>query len=299
MSRADAAHFEPDAGRSEEKMKTKWVILFVVMGVICGLVLNFLIVLAVAFLAQVVGFDSRGLIDVVNILSWPLGFFVSYRLWPPKPKSAPPTEGEKPTSPERKARRRWPWVVAAFGCIVMTLVFFVWLAASLRQTDDGWETVRAPDGSFSVLMPGTPEHEQTDATSLAFGKVRANILMLEQGQWGYTVSWVDYPTGSYADADLDASLDEARNGAVEGVQGTLLGEEHITIQGYPGRRIRVAPAAPQASAIMTMLAVGDRLYSLSVVCPKEQSFSPKITKFLDSFTLLKKGPPNQQVHRTQ
>ena len=202
---------------------------------------NFMIVLAVAFVAQFAGFDSRGVIDVVNILSWPLGFFVSYRLWPPKRRIAPPPDGEQPPPPERKTRPRWPWVVAAFGCIVMTIIFFVWLAASLRQTDDGWQTVRAPDGSFSVLMPGTPEHEQTGATSLAFGKVRVNMLMLEQGQWGYSVSWVDYPTGSYAGADLDASLDQARDGAVEGVQGTLLGEEHVTIQGYPGRHMRVAP----------------------------------------------------------
>ena len=60
------------------------------------------------------------------------------------------------------------------------------------------------------------------------------------------------------------------------------------MQGNPGRRMRVAPAAPQATAIMTLLTVGDRLYQLSVVCPKEQSFSPNIDKFLNSFTLLEK-----------
>jgi hypothetical protein len=82
--------------RSEDNMKTKWIISFLVMSVICGLVINTLIVCVVVLLARfIIGFDDRNLIHVVNILSWPLAFFVSYRLWPPKRQTPPPTAGGK------------------------------------------------------------------------------------------------------------------------------------------------------------------------------------------------------------
>ena len=216
-------------------MKTKWVISFVVMGLICGLVLNSVIVLAIALLAGLAGFNSRGIIDVINVLSWPLGFFVSYRLWPPKPKPEPTDDRVQQPPVEPTTRARWPWVLAALACIVVVILSFVCLATSLHPTKQEWQIVRAPDASFSVLMPGTPEHKQTEATSLAFGKVPVKMLTLVQGQWAYSASWVDYPKGSHAAMDIDLSLDQGRDGAVEGVQGTLLGEEHIT-------RCRVIPA---------------------------------------------------------
>ena len=91
--------------------------------------------------------------------------------------------------------------------------------------------MRAPDASFLVFIAGTPKHKQTEATSLALGKVTVKMLTLVQGQWAYSASWVDYPKGSHAAMDIDLSLDQGRDGAVDGDQGTLLGEEHITDAG--------------------------------------------------------------------
>jgi hypothetical protein len=69
-------------------MSIKWVISFAVMGVICALVLNFFLVMMLTFIGLRLRLNTQHLVEVANDASWLLGFLVSYRLWPPKPRAA-------------------------------------------------------------------------------------------------------------------------------------------------------------------------------------------------------------------
>jgi len=153
-----------------------------------------------------------------------------------------------------------------------------------------------PDGAFTVTFPGKPETETTQATSLAFGVVTVHMATFQQGQKAYQAMWTDYPVGSFANADAQASLDQARDGVIQGVQGTLLGEERISLGTYSGRSFRISAAGGRATLTCRMYQVGDRAYMLQVVTPKEDAFSPSIARFLDSFTLAEKdGKPHRWV----
>lgn len=267
----------------------KWTLSFIAMGLICALVLDVLLILAMTLMGHFLWFDQQYLIGLINIASFPLGFFVSYKLWPPsRRRSVASVPEDNIAVSTLKPQRGRLWIVI-LGCVAACYVVLAFLSVTRSKTE--WRIVRPSDDSFSVLMPGTAQEKSTYATSLAFGKVKANMLILEQGQWCYSVTWVDYPKGTHRDSDADRFLDQGRDGAVEGVQGKLLGEEHVKIEGYSGRKLRIEPASPQATALVNMLVVGDREYSITVVCPKKNSFSSDASKFLDSFRLQTKISP--------
>jgi len=134
-------------------------------------------------------------------------------------------------------------------------------------------------------MPGIPKEKTTHATSLVYGKMQLGILSLKKENWMFAVSWTDYPAEVFLDPTNSPSLDTARDGAVNGVQGKLLGEEHISMNGFPGRIIRIEPAGGRTTYIAKMVQVNSRFYQVAVVCPKEESFSPDIQRFMDSFVL--------------
>ena len=268
---------------------TKWILSFIAMGLICALVLDVLLILVATLTGHLLGFDERYLIILINIVSFPLGFLVSYRLWPPPRRSLSTSIGKETATPLHATKpqisRRWMLIA---GGVVLAFTVLAFLVLPRGKTE--WRTVGPSDGSFTVLMPGSPQETSTYATTtyttnMAYGKVKVNMLMLTKGQWCYSISWVDYPEGTQRNPKAALSLDDIRDSIIEGVQGSLLGEEHVQIQGFPGRKLRVQPATPQATLLMKILIVGDRLYQNSVVCPKEKSFSPVISKFLDSFKL--------------
>jgi len=171
----------------------------------------------------------------------------------------------------------------------------VWMFFVPPKGKTEWRIVAPSDNSFTILMPGVPQETSTLGTSLAYGTVKTTFLMYEKEQWGYSVSWVDYPKGSQKQLDTEMALNQGRDGAVEGVQGKLLGEEHVNIEGHPGRKLRIQPATPQATLLVNMVVVGDRVYQITLVCPKQYSFSPKVSTFLDSFRLTKIESPQQAV----
>lgn len=266
---------------------TKWILSFVAMGLICALVLDVFLILVVTLMGHLLGFDERHLIVLINIVSFPLGFLVSYRLWPPPRRSLSTSIGKETATPlnatKPQASRRWLLIAGGVALAFAVLAFLI-----LPRGKTEWRIVGPSDGSFTVLMPSSPQETSTYATSMAYGKVKANMLTLTKGQLCYSVSWVDYPEGTQRNPKTALSLDDTRNGIIEGLQGSLLGEEHVQIQGFPGRKFRIQPAAPQATVLMKILVVGDRLYQILVTCPKEKSFSPAISKFFDSFKLKSK-----------
>ena len=70
-----------------------------------------------------------------------------------------------------------------------------------------WVSVKPSDGSFSILMPGTPNETTSYMTSRAYGKLKVLQTTLVQGKFCYQVSWVDYPEGTFQHSDSAPFLD--------------------------------------------------------------------------------------------
>lgn len=153
-----------------------------------------------------------------------------------------------------------------------------------------WQTFSSPDGAFIIEFPAKPVEQRYSIDNPA-GNFEVHSYK-HVGLASYSVSYTDYPF-TIDEADVaNTSLEHARDGGVRQVNGRLVKETVISIQGHPGRLLVVdSPnGGPHGSMISNKVyLVGRRLYSMQVAIPKDthesQSLDAAGKKFLDSFEL--------------
>ena len=159
---------------------------------------------------------------------------------------------------------------------------FLMLLASGAIADEGWKDNRSDDCRCSAQFPGTPQTKSQKMQS-SIGPLDSKMIMLEVPNSAfYALAYVDYPKEEVGKANPDKLLDGARDGAVGKVKGTLKSETKISMNGFPGRELRIEAPGDIALAARIYL-VKERLYQTLVVTPKPRSEAPEVKKFLDSF----------------
>ena len=176
--------------------------------------------------------------------------------------------------------------------ILISLLFALCLPAC-NQAPQPRELVSAA-GRFSVMAPMTLDGK--GATAGDPGRPdRPPYFLGPLGDTGYFVSYWDYPPGLVQPDKLEKMLDASRDGSVANVGGKLVREEKITLMGNPGRDLVIdtgSSAGPGARLLRGRLfIVGNRMYQIMVVTPKNQKSSPETEAFLQSFKLLGGPPP--------
>jgi hypothetical protein len=165
---------------------------------------------------------------------------------------------------------------------LLALVLVAVLLPGCREAE--WSEFTTREGGFSVLLPGVPASE-TRTLNIPSGPVDLHMFGVEQDGFAYMASYNDYPDELVNQRPAATMLDGARDGAVANVQGELLGESLLTIDGHPGREIKVAASGGQLMMVARIYLVGNRLYQAAVVTDKENALSGNVVKFLDSFRL--------------
>ncbi len=147
-------------------------------------------------------------------------------------------------------------------------------------------------GRFAILFPGTPEEGQYTQSG-----------PLDSWQYTFADDWANYDV-AYNDYDIDLEKDaEKRNYVLNGMRdagvskldGRLLSEAEVSLDGHPGRALKVS--IPDGSIIrVRMYVVGRRFYQVAVVTLGEQSApdggrsaEARALKYLDSFRLITPG----------
>ncbi|NIS71741.1 MAG: hypothetical protein GTO12_23250 [Proteobacteria bacterium] len=147
------------------------------------------------------------------------------------------------------------------------------------------------EGGFSIVMPGTPS-EKTQTVNIPLGRIDVHFFSVNKGDEGvYTVAYSDYPKSYVQMIPAEALLDAARDGSVAGLGGKLLGEEIISLNEYPGRRINAELAGGTGRQKACIFLVGRRLYQVLWTGPKEKADLKSVGEFLDSFKLLEMPKP--------
>jgi len=160
-------------------------------------------------------------------------------------------------------------------------------ASPVATAQSVWRLFQDPAGKFAVLMPGQPQQrKQTQQTRL--GNLEVNTFAVEQpGLSAHLVTYTDFPVEFIRAADPNKLLDNGRDEVVRRVQGRLLNESRINLNGAPGRELKLK--APGGLIIQSRIyLVNQRLYQLIVVTPenKAASLSGSIRGFFQSFRLL-------------
>jgi TonB family protein len=153
-----------------------------------------------------------------------------------------------------------------------------------------WEVVTSTEGRFAVSFPARPtafvESVETTIGTLTFHEWVLNAAPL------YRFTYVDYPQSIEDPNRVKQVLDAARDGGVRNVKGTLLEEKEISLDGHPGRYVKVR--AGNGLIIRSQnYAVGNRGYTLVFATRVDGSsaaalrfYDESAAKFFDSFKLL-------------
>ena len=150
------------------------------------------------------------------------------------------------------------------------------------KTAKKWQEFRCEDGRYRIRFPGRPKAlERTENTSI--GDVTYTYQMVGEGAFGYSVVCVKYPKN--VEKDAGQNLKRARDGAVKGLDGELVADKEITLDGHPGLEfvIRMKSGAWYRSRIFT---VGTRLFQIIHVGTKQDARSRETDEFFDSFKLI-------------
>jgi hypothetical protein len=170
-------------------------------------------------------------------------------------------------------RRRTMIRPATLVAIILSAVAGV---SSLQNS--GWTKFVSPDGSFSILMPGVPGHQDMDKDDPA-GKITTNIWLLDTPQGLYLVGTTDYPV----DINPQRELDLDRDNFLKAVDAKLVSESDFTLKGYPGKEFTGTSAAYTFKS--RVLVVGRRAYQYAAREPSASLNLDRVNGFLLSFDL--------------
>ena len=98
------------------------------------------------------------------------------------------------------------------------------------------------------------------ASPLSFGEVEFQYLMFERADVQYAIAYGDVPEAVQADSATAAR----RDAILQKVQGTILSEAAVEMDGHPARQTQIQ-AADESLLRLQSLQVGQRLYSLMAV----------------------------------
>jgi hypothetical protein len=147
-----------------------------------------------------------------------------------------------------------------------------------------WRTV-SPEGSgFTFSMPGKPKPMQQSVNTAA-GTVKVYVNLLDLGSTAYTVMYSDYPADVIAQSDPQTMFNNARDNMLKNRSGQLLAERAISLNGYPGKELKVSLSNNSIVMIARMYLVKQRLYQAIVGTSPDRQSSPDINRFLNSMKL--------------
>jgi hypothetical protein len=169
-----------------------------------------------------------------------------------------------------------------------TTVLIVLICSAIAfgfQLPSDWVSFNSPEGRFSIGAPTKPQENVKDIDS-DVGKLQLHSFASSSAIAYFMVSYGDYPNEPAADR-RELVLDGVRDGVIKGLEGELISETKISINGYPGRQLlaRKTIEGSETTFNWRIYLVGPRVYQVAVATKKSDSATPEITKFLNSFRL--------------
>lgn len=150
----------------------------------------------------------------------------------------------------------------AIACLVAVVVMNY-----ERLLPHRWKTYTAPDHAFLIELPGEPRIETIQAPLDGGGAVTINTITAKPTS--HTSYSCDYTErDSPRTESSDKILESARDGSVRKIQGTVLTQRRITLQGYPGLEIQVS-ARGDSLVDERLLLVRNRLYVIHSRCDNQ------------------------------
>ena len=170
------------------------------------------------------------------------------------------------------------------------------LALSIQKSDE-WIKYSSTEGRYRVSLPAQPTLRTQQATAATGEKFSQYLASVIEGDVAFMIGYFDSVPGTIFSGDA------ARDEMVKRFNGTLMSENAISLNGYPGRELKVLILAPvktgegakPAEAVEYILRArlyeaDKRVYLVQFIFPKaleSDALAAKATKYFDSFQVVK------------
>src|SRR5262249_8898133 len=120
------------------------------------------------------------------------------------------------------------------------IAFVVLLSAvyALAMPPADWTKYSSPEGRYSILFPTDPQVSSHETPTASGDKVTQYMAMSSDSGATCVVAYFAIKPGT------TFSFDNARDGMVAAIKGTLVSEKSLTLGSYPGRELKIAAQAP-------------------------------------------------------
>ena len=155
-----------------------------------------------------------------------------------------------------------------------------------------WKVFTAPDGRFTVLMPGMPKKiTQTQKTYMGEINLQVFVAQPPKQEVAYLVAFNDFPNSYGQMANPQEILKNAQDMALMTTQSNLVSQRNIrSSNGHPGREIVYINSVGKITKNRMYFAEG-RLYQVMAITTRKQqnTLSQTITGYLNSFNVVLKA----------
>jgi hypothetical protein len=166
--------------------------------------------------------------------------------------------------------------------LVLSAFLFIALLAACKP--GRWREYSNQEGKFSVLLPGKPD-ETVQNVDTAAGAITTYRYQIDSNNTSFAVAYTDYPADLISLSNPEELLNEAREGALSNIQGKLLEEQQVKVNGFPGRHLRIESSGSKMMLEARIFLVDSRLYQVLAAYRTGSVEDREITKFLNSFKL--------------
>jgi outer membrane lipoprotein-sorting protein len=154
-----------------------------------------------------------------------------------------------------------------------------------------WSEFHSEEGRFKLLMPTKPM-AQTLTLETAQGQIVHHGFTAARGGLICIIDYADLPKPLIDPTTMKLLFDQARDEFLKTMEGKLSGETTISIEGHPGREVRIAFSGGEARA--NFFLVNERFYQLAFMSMNVfGKSSVDADKFFNSFKLV--ANPKQVV----
>jgi hypothetical protein len=161
--------------------------------------------------------------------------------------------------------------------------------ATVSPVAPKWKLFTAPDGGFTVLMPGNPKMtSQTQKTFMGEINLQVFVAQPPKQEVAYVVAFNDFPDSYGKMADSEEVLKNAQAMALKTTQSNLISERSIrSSNGQPGREVEYINRGGKITKSRMYFAEG-RLYQVMVITTKRQQkyLVKSIAGYLNSFNVV-------------
>jgi len=180
----------------------------------------------------------------------------------------------------KKCLRLFPLIFISTVCAYFVAHYDEWLPHR-------WQTYTANDGAFSIEFPGKPAFDTSQVAVDGGGSQTINLINASpSANTYYSIAYLNQE--NYGGTSPEDALSRARDGSLQKIQGRLISEKSMQVDGYPAVEIQ-ANARGNSTFDARFVVTGHRLYMLaSVASNSSDREATTLKRFMNSFHIERK-----------